>query len=75
MSDNAHDVSRHRVDDGQAMDFVFRQNLDRIEQTVFRFEINEGTIVLLEDLSPGLDLVLLQLFNLGLKHVNKLQVD
>lgn len=67
VRDNADDVAGNGVDDGQTMDLVFGQNLDRIEETVFRLQVNEWTIVLSENLSPGFDLVLFEFFNLGLE--------
>ena len=68
MRDNADDVARDGIDDGQTMDLVFGQYTDRIEKAVFGLEINEGTIVLFENLSPGLNLVLFQLLYLGLNN-------
>ena len=66
MCDNANHIAGDGVNDGQAVHAILGQHLDGIVQRVLGLQVDERTAVLLEHLTPRLQLMLLQLLDLGL---------
>ncbi len=66
MRDNAHDIAGDGINNGQAVHTILGQHLDGVVQRILRLQVDERTAVLLEHLTPRLQLVLLQLLDLRL---------
>lgn len=66
MSQNVKNVSRVRIDDGKAMDFIDDQGIDRVEQRRVRMDPYQ-LLRVLKRRPPRIQLVLLQLLHLRIR--------
>ena len=66
MCDYADHVARDRVDDGQAVHAILGKHLHGVEERVVRSQEDKRSPILFEHLTPRVDLVLLELLDLGM---------